>query len=629
MSEYKYNAVVDLNNFNNSHTLAYLFVERLGMANLRVLEVGCSAGYFGAMLKAAGHHVTGVEPDEKSASKAATLLDEVFCGFVEDFFKINPDRQFDVITFGDVLEHITNPESVLVLAKKYLKPDGRVIISVPNVGHACVRAMLRQGDWTYSELGILDRTHVRFFTKKELVNLLRTTGFKIESLQSVQLTLQAAADLCKLSINTQVDKEKLAEDWDDTLEDFQYVISAANGENSAEQLDLLSRPHVMKIIILADEPRSTLTRIRLIEPLHRLVSAKGYQLRIKKFASFCDDDLCWADVFVVQRGSTRKALEVAHDIKSAGKPFIYEIDDLLTDIPDFLPHHGGYVKNREKIFECMNLASAVTVTTPKLGRTLNLATSKYFVCPNYARALNDAPFAVSEAHGDVVTLVLASSDKVLIDFVLEPIRSLQAKFGEKLKLIVVGPIGERIRSAGIFAEFHDLLSYDDFNKFMRGLSNPIGVIPLDDSIFSSCKSPVKYFDYTTAGMPVICSNVSPYMDVICSGVDGMLVENTTEDWVNRLTDLIESRELRQSLVSGATKTVRNSHRIEDTICRWDELLQKLVPEEQRASKRGFKVKTSLGQLVRLRVSKLIRPLRDLNRLRREKRRAKAQAKLGR
>jgi 2-polyprenyl-3-methyl-5-hydroxy-6-metoxy-1,4-benzoquinol methylase len=163
----KYQASIDRSNKNNSHTLSIDFIEINGHGQpLEILEVGCSTGYFGSALQSLGHSVIGVEMDEASSSIARSHLGEVHCCTIQDYFLKNPQKRFDVITFGDVLEHLTDPESVLKSTLNHLKPGGRLVASIPNVTHASIRCMLLQGDWTYSDLGILERNAIRHAGQK-------------------------------------------------------------------------------------------------------------------------------------------------------------------------------------------------------------------------------------------------------------------------------------------------------------------------------------------------------------------------------------------------------------------------------------------------------------------------------
>lgn len=619
MSRYKYDAVVSVDNYNNSHTLAFYFIADMGRSGLRILEVGCSAGYFGASLKAIGHHVVGVEPDERSAQKAKTVLDEVYCGFVEDFLAANPDLRFDVIVFGDVLEHLRDPEAVLRLVKTHLADKGRLVVSVPNVTHGAIRAMLMQGEWIYSELGILDKTHLRFFTKESLVRLLDSAGFRVEGLQSVRLPIDTAADMCSLTLSARAVRQVMAIKCDDTVEDFQYVACATVGAEQSVHAQKLSRRKVLKIVILSEQPTSTLTKLRLLLPLRQFASEGGRSLALQSFDKFALSDLQWGDVFVMQRGCTQQALRIAQLIEVTGKPLIYEIDDLLTALPAFLGHHSAFVKNRKNILKCMNSASIVTVTNERLATALGVPRSKVAICPNFARPTSDLPIFADPMIGEgAVTLIVASSDRVLVDFLVEPILTVQKKYGDRVRFVCIGPIGEAFKKAGVVGKYEDILAYDKFSPFMGQFTNPIGIIPLDDSVFSSCKSPVKFFDYAMAGVPVICSDTSPYKDVIDHGRNGLLVLNTNAAWVEGLSGLIDDPGLRQSLMQAAKEKVLREHGIRSTVEAWRRVFERIAPDDQ-IRREGIGLGSLISTGAALTGVKFW--LRELNRVRKAKRRA--------
>ncbi|GAA3525370.1 glycosyltransferase [Zobellella aerophila] len=231
----KYLAKIDLSNKNNSHTLAYEFVDKISVGrSLQILEVGCSSGYLGVALREAGHRVFGVEPTHEAAQVAAGVLDNVFEGFVQDFFVEFPDLKFDVVIYGDVLEHIADPKGVLELTRNHLAPSGFVIASVPNVAHICIRAMLLEGRWDYTDLGIMDRTHLRFFTKKTLVELFSKSAYKITDINSTTL---APAGF-EAMFDAGVDKNilRLLQSFVTSREslDFQYICLATPVATSAE-----------------------------------------------------------------------------------------------------------------------------------------------------------------------------------------------------------------------------------------------------------------------------------------------------------------------------------------------------------------------------------------------------------
>jgi 2-polyprenyl-3-methyl-5-hydroxy-6-metoxy-1,4-benzoquinol methylase len=145
-----------------------------------VLEVGCGAGAFGESLKDARPdcEVWGIEPDAEAAKKASLKLDHVIHGtFSADSPELRHKR-FDVICFLDVLEHMTNPEKALTECKSLLADNGVVVASIPNILHFYqIGEILYHQDWRYREEGILDTTHLRFFTKKSILRMFREAGF--------------------------------------------------------------------------------------------------------------------------------------------------------------------------------------------------------------------------------------------------------------------------------------------------------------------------------------------------------------------------------------------------------------------------------------------------------------------
>lgn len=146
-----------------------------------ILDIGCSAGALGKTLKERQFcHVTGIELLPEIAAKAVEVLDHVLTGDVLQALPFLPDAHFDAIIMADVLEHIADTDTLLQLAYRKLTPDGKLVLSLPNVRHWSVLKGLLQGNWEYQEEGILDRTHLRFFTMGSAKATLMRNGFKIE-----------------------------------------------------------------------------------------------------------------------------------------------------------------------------------------------------------------------------------------------------------------------------------------------------------------------------------------------------------------------------------------------------------------------------------------------------------------
>jgi 2-polyprenyl-3-methyl-5-hydroxy-6-metoxy-1,4-benzoquinol methylase len=170
----RYDTDVDLSNRNNSHTL---MVELIG-GNKRVLDVGCATGYLARALRERGCTVSGFESDPEAAEEARPHLDRLVVGDVErtDLAEAFGEERFDVVVFGDVLEHLRDPLPVLKAAKAVLAERGSVVASIPNIAHGSVRLALMAGRFDYQPLGLLDSTHLRFFTRASIEALFREAG---------------------------------------------------------------------------------------------------------------------------------------------------------------------------------------------------------------------------------------------------------------------------------------------------------------------------------------------------------------------------------------------------------------------------------------------------------------------
>ena len=149
----------------------------------RVLDIGCATGRRGAWLR---EHlqcrVVGVEYNPEMVEVARTRCDEVHQANLEELPELpQPDGSFDVLIFGDVLEHLRNPEQVLTYLQRYLSRGGRVLISLPNFLFLFVRIKVVLGMFRYTEYGILDKTHLRFYTKVTAGELAENCGLVVRA----------------------------------------------------------------------------------------------------------------------------------------------------------------------------------------------------------------------------------------------------------------------------------------------------------------------------------------------------------------------------------------------------------------------------------------------------------------
>lgn len=151
-----------------------------------VLDVGCALGVNGKYLLENNYasKVVGVEYDNRMAVEASQYNSKIFCGDLNhSHFRtsiLNQNYAFDYMLFGDVLEHLINPWEVLKELKSMLKPEGRIIISLPNIAHIelFVQVFIK-GTWPRNDRGIFDKTHISWFTRKDAFNLAASAQLEI------------------------------------------------------------------------------------------------------------------------------------------------------------------------------------------------------------------------------------------------------------------------------------------------------------------------------------------------------------------------------------------------------------------------------------------------------------------
>lgn len=153
-----------------------------------VLDVGCGPGFVGAALARFKRcRVWGVELNPAAASQARIVYENVAVVDLEsaELSACFPEKRFDVVLFLDVLEHLRDPEKILREARKILKPEGFLVVSLPNVTHASLVGELLRGRFDYRLWGLLDETHLRFFSREGLVRLLEAAGYRVETIKRV------------------------------------------------------------------------------------------------------------------------------------------------------------------------------------------------------------------------------------------------------------------------------------------------------------------------------------------------------------------------------------------------------------------------------------------------------------
>lgn len=591
-----YDGVINLAVQNNSHTKAFTYIAENSSAKGRILEVGCSKGYFGACLSDKGYEVWGVEPSNAAAKIAENYLHKVHHGDINGFFESNDGLQFDHIVFGDVIEHLLNPEEILIRSSAFLAPEGNIIASIPNVAHMAVRVMLFEGRWEYAEQGILDDTHLRFYTRQSILDLFTKSGYRVEKIDCVRLPVDTVSEMCEMNIDQSLlaHLEPLAKDDDKDV--FQFVIKAIVDDspctmatNNKTQFSRISktedavRPET-NVLCIVPFHDSTLSTIRLINPLRAWASAySGCAVRVVAINEITSADILWADVAVYQREANEYSLRMVKEMQRVGIPLVFDLDDLLIEVPEFSSVYEHALRSRENLLEILRLADIVTVTEYRLAENIKEINPKVRIIPNCADPL---PFSNGHDDQGVVSLLVASSDTVRVDFIRDVLLSVKSELGSKIEIIGIGPPGEWLRKKGVAVQVHPNMPYDEFKKFVSEIKNAIGLIPLDNSEFSSCKTPIKFIEYSLGSVPSICSNVPTYADYVIHENTGILVENSYDAWFDAVMDLTASAAKRTTIVDAAIADCLEKFSMSRSAEAWNILFDELVDKEKSSAQKS-------------------------------------------
>ena len=176
---------------------SHYYVRQFVGAGEDVLDCGCGEGFFASELAAQGNRVVGIDvlPEAKVQSAFECYIPANLNHGLADAFSALNGKKFGKVLLMDVLEHLPNPERLLQDCRRVLKINGQVLVSVPNVANITVRMMLLLGRFEYTQRGILDRTHVRFFTRRSARRLIEDCGYRIVREQTTVMPIELALGL--------------------------------------------------------------------------------------------------------------------------------------------------------------------------------------------------------------------------------------------------------------------------------------------------------------------------------------------------------------------------------------------------------------------------------------------------
>ncbi|HBO34406.1 MAG TPA: hypothetical protein DD636_06680 [Anaerolineaceae bacterium] len=292
---------------------------------------------------------------------------------------------------------------------------------------------------------------------------------------------------------------------------------------------------------------------------------------------FSTDAISKSDIVVFQRefpNNLSNYLSVMSQAANLGKPVVMDMDDDLLSLPIHHPDRVklNYAKAQIPILTGMVQATALTVTTPYLADQLRKYNSNIFVMPNY---LDDSLWHFNapqvEPVGDKIRIFFMGTVTHVPDLeMLKPaFRALAMKYPGRLEYMFYGAnlkFEESIPATVTNCQSETFV-YADYVRVALAQKANIAIAPLENIPYNHCKSSIKYFEYSATGLPGVYSRVTPYSSVIEEGINGFTAA-TVDEWIDKLSQLIENSQLREAMALAAQETVKRDWLLSDHAHLW-------------------------------------------------------------
>jgi 2-polyprenyl-3-methyl-5-hydroxy-6-metoxy-1,4-benzoquinol methylase len=531
----------------------------------RVLEVGCGSARLGEAFKSRSPQSKyfGIELFESAANEAELVLDGVICGNIEQDSSIalNLSSSFDTLVIGDVLEHLLDPWKVLSDLRQYIEYGGSCIACVPNVAHWSLIAGLLQGKWDYQEAGLLDRTHLRFFTLNSAVKMFQKAGWSVVDATPRNLwpdkTEAALKALLPAAQALEVDATKARLN----MSALQWVIRATNGP----------RPKPLSIAAMGLKKMAGVTEARVDHPMMSLNSLPEVKAVWSAGGLSLPKDMT-PGVLVLHRQFMAESAfnESIEALVTKGWTLVAEIDDD--------PHYWSqYVESNFYAFKCVH---AVTVSTQHLAGIIRKFNPNVQVFENAVLSIPHREASKNQKLRIFFGALNRKSDWLPI---IEGVKRAALENKDKIEFVVVHD-----------KEFHDALPETIAKTFMPTLgiekytevlaTCDIALLPLNDTPFNLCKSDIKLIECASAQVAVICSET--VYATKPEHQEFVIYASSPQGWCDAITKLTLNNAIRQENVAKALAYVKASrmhvHQVPNRLNFYASLVQnRAVLENQR------------------------------------------------
>jgi SAM-dependent methyltransferase len=509
-----------------------------------VVDVGCGAGALGERYKRVNPHgrYFGIERHAEAARLAAGRLDGVVCGDVEqiDFAALGlAAGTVDCLVYGDVLEHLLDPWETLRRQVTWLRPEGMVLACIPNVQHWTIIRALLAGSWRYANEGLLDRTHLRFFTLEGVEHLLAAAG-----LVAIDVRVREATGLPEEAFR---DFQKLMGPVIEALgldrERFTAKTAAAQYVVRAGRRDVPLRRVLIQTLRTVREA----SEVRVDEPNAFCATLPGVRAithddRVDYAAAFADEER----VLILQRASLDASTGAAVVRQWVRQGYLIVVE--MDDDPLRWPHYA------DQQFFTFRACHAIQTSTELLADYFRQFNPNVAVFPNQIASL---PPPRSDDPDRPVTLFFGALNRT-DDWqpVMPALNRVLSDFRGRVRAQVVHDRGFFDALQTDDKAFEPWCAYERYHELLLGVD--VALLPLNPTRFNSMKSDLKFIQCAAHGVVTLASP-TVYEQTLRDGETGFLYRSGTE-FEDRLRQLLAEADLRRQVADRAYQYVRD-HRM--------------------------------------------------------------------